>query len=364
MFEKEIKAIEEEIRKTPYNKATQKHIGMLKAKLARLKEAAEKEKTKSMGKAGLGFGLKKSGDATVLLIGLPSVGKSTLLNKITNAESKVADYEFTTLKVIPGMMEYKGAKIQILDVPGIVGGASKGKGRGKEILSMARAADLICLMLDATKDYNIQLKVIKQELYDAGFRLGEKLPDVKIYKEMRGGLKISSTVKLKKIDEETIKEILKEFRILNGEIIIREDITPDQLIDVLLGNRVYVPFTVIVNKTDLLKNPPKRPMDTDEMIFISAKDGKNIEKLKEMMWKKLNLMRLYMKKIGKEPDMNEPLIIKNGSTVKDVCIKLHKEFLENFDYARIWGKSAKFPGQNVGLEHKLNDEDIVEIHLK
>ncbi len=362
MFEKEIKAIEEEIRNTPYNKATQKHIGMLKAKLARLKEAAEREKTKS-SKGGKGFGLKKSGDATVLLIGLPSVGKSTLLNRITNAESKVADYEFTTLTVVPGIMEYKGAKIQIFDVPGIITGASKGRGRGKEILSIARAADLICLMLDVTKNYNTQLKIIKQELYDAGFRLGEKPPDVKIYKEMRGGLKVSSTVKLKKINEETIREILKEFRILNGEIIIREDITPDQLIDVLVGNRVYVPFLVIVNKIDLLENSSNLK-DAEDMIFISAKDGKNIEKLKETIWKKLNLMRLYMKKIGKEPDMNEPLIIKKGSTVKDVCIRLHKEFLENFDYARIWGKSAKFPGQNVGLEHKLNDEDIVEIHLK
>jgi ribosome-interacting GTPase 1 len=127
-----IAELEEEIKNTKYNKATQHHIGLLKARIARLKSDQEMHIKKSK-KSGPSYALRKSGDATVLFVGFPSVGKSTLLNQLTNAESKVGTYEFTTLDVIPGLMEHKGAKIQLLDVPGIIEGAAEGKGRGKEI---------------------------------------------------------------------------------------------------------------------------------------------------------------------------------------------------------------------------------------
>ena len=103
------------LRKRPYNKATSHHIGKLKAKLAKLKE--ESLQRSSGGTKGQGFHVKKSGDATVVLVGFPSVGKSTLLNNITNAESKVGAYQFTTLDIVPGVMEHKNAKIQVFDIP-------------------------------------------------------------------------------------------------------------------------------------------------------------------------------------------------------------------------------------------------------
>ena len=110
-IEEKIKDIEDEIQKTPYNKATSHHIGKLKAKLSKLKE--ESLQRSSGGHKGQGFHVKKTGDATVVLVGFPSVGKSTLLNEITNAESKVGAYQFTTLDIVPGVMEHKNAKIQV-----------------------------------------------------------------------------------------------------------------------------------------------------------------------------------------------------------------------------------------------------------
>src|SRR3989339_293735 len=147
-YNKQIKDLQDELRKTKYNKATQGHIGIVKAKIAQLKEKQESRTVKKTGKSEHGYSVRRSGDATVLLLGFPSTGKSTLLNKLTGAQSEVAAYAFTTLTVIPGIMEYKQAKIQILDVPGIVSGAASGKGRGKEVLAVIRNADLILIVVD------------------------------------------------------------------------------------------------------------------------------------------------------------------------------------------------------------------------
>ncbi len=144
-IEEEVRAIQEEIDKTQKNKATEHHLGRLKAKMARLKDDLIKQAMSKGGGAG-GYSVKKSGDATVTLVGFPSVGKSTLINKLTDAHSEVGAYEFTTLDVIPGVMEYNDAKIQVLDLPGLVKGAAAGRGKGREVISVIRACDLILLL--------------------------------------------------------------------------------------------------------------------------------------------------------------------------------------------------------------------------
>ena len=159
-YNEQIKELEDEISNTKYNKATQHHVGMVKAKIAKLRE--KQEKRASSKTAGSGFAVKKSGDASIVLIGFPSVGKSTLLNALTNANSKTAAYAFTTLTVVPGLMEYNHAKIQILDVPGIVEGAAKGIGRGREVLSMVQNSDLIIIILD--QNGKKQLPALLKEL--------------------------------------------------------------------------------------------------------------------------------------------------------------------------------------------------------
>ncbi len=352
-LEEKIREIEEEIRRTPYNKATQHHIGKLKAKLAKLKEELETRKSKRKSREG--FAIKKMGDATVIFVGFPSVGKSTLINKLTNVESKVGEYDFTTLVVIPGMLEYKGAKIQLLDLPGLIEGAASGRGRGREIISVARSADLIILMVDVFTYENIE--IIKKELYKMGIRLNEEKPKVKIKKKDRGGIKISSTVKLTKIDERTIKGILAEYKIHNAEVLIREDITIDRFIDALAKNRVYIPSITVVNKIDLLTEEKK----FDDALLISARKETNLDKLKDEIFEKLGFIRVYLKPQGGKPDLNEPMILKKGSTIENICRKLHKDFIRKFKYAKVWGSSVKFPGQRVGLEHKVEDGDIVTI---
>lgn len=357
-----ITKIEEEIKKTPYNKATSHHIGKLKAKLSKLKE--ESFKRSSSGVKGKGFHIKKSGDATVVLIGFPSVGKSTILNQLTNAESKIGAYEFTTLEIIPGIMEYNGAKIQVFDIPGIITGASKGKGRGREILSVARNSDLILIVLDV---FNPQhLNVIIEELQNIGIRVNESAPDVTVKKKKIGGIHLSSTVPLTHIDDKTIRSVLNEYGIHSADVLIRDDVTIDQLIDSMNTSCCYIPMLLIVNKIDLIDDEylQKLKSEMSNVLFIAADQGLHINKLKEEIFNKLELIRIYLKPQGRKADYNDPLIVRKYSTVEDVALKLHRDFVRNFRKARIWGSSVKFPGQKVGLDHVLHDEDVLRIIVK
>ena len=365
-IDEQIKKIEEEIRNTPYNKSTEQHIGRLKAKIAKLKEKKEKrEKGKSEG--GGGYDIRKEGDATVAFVGPPSVGKSTLLNKLTNAESEVANYHFTTLEVIPGIMEHNGAEIQLLDLPGLVEGASEGKGRGKEIISVTRNVDLLLIMGDV---YRKDVSGIVEELKSHGIRLNQKPPEIKIKGKDKGGLKITSTVDQEMIEEGTIKDILREFGYLNADVVLRSKIDTQDLIDYLSDNRVYLKAFPVINKIDLIDEGEKDNL-TDQLseqgftdpLLISAEDGRGLKKIKKRIFDELDFIRIFLRPQGEKAE-DEPMVLKKESTIEDVCRNLHTDFLEDFRYARIWGPTAKFPKQRVGLDHKLEEGDTVRIITK
>jgi small GTP-binding protein len=363
-----IKAIQEEIHKTQINKATEFHIGLLKAKIARLRKELEENthgRIVSSGGGQAGFDIRKTGDATIVLIGLPSVGKSTLLNSLTNAKSRIASYQFTTLTAVPGMMHYNGAKLQILDLPGIIEGASKGKGLGKRVLSVARNADLILIILDVFQPNH--LEVLKKELAEIGIKVDQKRPDVIVEKTSVGGVSVNILTEVH-ITENLIKEILRINGIHNCRIIIRESgLTDDQLIDILNGNRVYVPSLIVLNKIDLVNQGFIREVQSkigDNFIPISADANVNIDGLRSAIYEKLDFIRIYMRPKGQNADYDEPMIMRNGCTVKDLCNKVHRSMTRDFRFALVWGKSAKFDGQKVGLDHKLVDEDVITIVRK
>src|SRR5205807_8964624 len=122
-----------------------------------------------------------------------SGGKSPPRKATTEGTSAVGAYDFTTLDVIPGLLEHRGAKIQALDMPGLIRGASKGRGRGKEVLSVARGCDLILLMIDV---FETHVDVLEEELRLVGIRLNERPADVTLTKANRGGLRVNATVNL------------------------------------------------------------------------------------------------------------------------------------------------------------------------
>ena len=366
-LEEEIEDLREEIAETPYNKSTEAHIGRLKSKLAEKKEKLENQ---SSAGGGEGYHVEKSGDATVAFVGFPSVGKSTLLNSLTAAESEVGAYEFTTLNVNPGMLQYNGANIQLLDVPGLIEGAAHGRGGGQEVLSVVRAADLVVFVLSVFEIE--QYEKLKQELYNNKIRLDQEPPSVKIAKKGKGGIRVTSSVDLE-LSENVVEEVLREQGYVNADVTVREQLDIDRLVDGVMDNRVYLPSIVSVNKVDLIEpeyvetvkeNLREHDIDPEEAIFISAEEEKGLESLKEHIWEALGLMRIYMDKPGRGVDYEEPLVLPRGSTVEDACRHLGGELEQRFRFARVSGPSAKHDEQQVGMGHELADEDVLRLVVR
>jgi len=171
-----------------------------------------------------------------------------------------------------------------------------------------------------------------------------------------------------KVDLELAKAMIMEYGLVNADVVIREDVDQDQLVDVLAGNRIYINAVLAINKIDIsdetyLKEIRKKLKNWDPVLISAVKDI-GIDELKAKIFDKLELIRVYMKKQGEDADLDEPLIAKSGSTVGDVCDSMHYVFRQNFRYALVWGKSARFPGQMVGLEHRLADGDVLSVIIR
>lgn len=347
-----ISRVEKEIRDTPYDKSSEHHHGVLKAKLAKLKEELDGPMNKGGG-GGIGYAIKHSGDASVVLVGLPSVGKSTLLNRVTNADSKVGNYDFTTLGVVPGMMEYKGVKIQILDLPGIIEGAAGNKGFGRKVISVIRAADLVVLMTDIQR-LN-WLNVVGQELYNAGIRLNDVPPKIIVHKTHKGALQIIDPYN--SFSKEEISDIAQELGFDNAIIQLNEKISSiDRLIDGLLKKRKYMPAVKIITKMDLVKSSDFNKIP-EGVLKMCVDQNLGIEEFKERVWRGLGLVRVYLKKDRtSESDKKEPLIIKNTATLDQVLKRISSQMRDDVGKAYIWGKNARFPGQEVSFNFQVFDE--------
>ncbi|CAL1701399.1 unnamed protein product [Somion occarium] len=362
-----IKEVEDEMARTQKNKATSYHLGQLKAKLAKLRRELISPSTGGGGGGGLGFDVARTGIASVGFVGFPSVGKSTLMSKLTGTHSETSEIDFTTLTTVPGTVKVHGAPIQILDLPGIIEGANDGRGRGRQVIAVARTCNLIFIVLDVLKPLGDK-KLIESELEGFGIRLNKKPPNITVRRKDKGGIAITNTVPLTNIDHEEIKAVLSEYKMNNADVAIRQpNATADDLVDVVEGNRVYIPAIYVLNKIDAISIEEldllyKIPMS----VPISSKEWLNVDELVEKMWETLNLVRVYTKPRGQAPDYSQPVVLRRGKcTIEDFCNSIHKEIAKQLKYAVVWGASAKHTrGQKVGLEHVLEDEDVVHISKK
>jgi hypothetical protein len=305
--EEKIRYLEEMMSIVPKHKGTDHLRADLRRKLARLKDASE---TKKGSRQTSPFHIDKEGAGQVVLIGPTNAGKSALVAALTNANPDAAEYPFTTWTPTPGMMEVENVQIQLIDTPSLDREHVEG-----ELINLIRRADLILLVVD------LQAFPIEQ---------------------------IESTI-----------AFLEERRI-----------APLRLRERYAGERgfIFAPLLVVVNKCDDEKADEDfqvmcELMEEDwPLIPTSAAMERNFAELKQTVFERLEIMRIYAKPPGKEPDLSRPFVMKKGGTVEEFAGKVHKDFLENLKSARVWG-SAAHDGLMVSRDHVLRDGDVVELRI-
>jgi hypothetical protein len=244
--EEKIAALEEMIRLMPKHHGSEAALAQLKSRLAKLRKESAARGGRGGGHASA---IVKEGDAQVCLIGLTNSGKSYLLRELTDAEPEVAEHPYTTTKPEIGMMDYKGIKVQLVEIPSTF---------LPEYMAIARTSDRIALVI---KDENDKEKLL--QLLESNF----------------------------------------------------------------------------VRSKSLFVNPwTEQP-----------------EQIKERIWHSLGLIIVYSKKT------NTPMALHAGSTVKEFALRIHKDFVKNFRFARVWRNNRQ---TQAGLEYRLEDSDVVEIYTK
>lgn len=297
-----ITALEEMYRTIPKHKGTEKLCADIKQRLSKARRQLE-QSSRSM-KKGVSFHVPREGAAQVTLIGPPNSGKSSIINGFTNANAVVADYPYTTQRPLPGMFQWENVQFQLIDMPPL----------SEEffepwIPGLVRVCDmaLIVIGMDAVDQMDTVLTILDEY----------KIIPVPSYREADYH---SRTVKIPALTVATKMDL------------------PDA--DISL---------------DLLRES----LDRLPVITLSGHNPGDGHKLGRHIFEMLDLVRVYTKAPGKEPDLTHPVILRKGSTLLDVTSEIHKDFADEMKYARVWG-SGKFDGQKIQKDYSIEEGDVFE----
>ena len=303
-----VACLEEYISAIPKHKGTDKLRADLRKRLSKLKAASQTRK--GVSRRDSAFRIEREGAGQVVVVGPANVGKSALVASLTNATPEVADYPFTTWTPTPGMMPVENIQIQLVDTPPLNRDFVE-----LELLDLIRKSDLILLVVDLQTDPVQQLEstiAFLQEHRIVPLRLKDR------YTEQRRLTFKPLLVLANKSDDEDSDEVFEIFR---------------QLLE-----------------------------DDWPLLPVSAVTGRNLERLKQAVFERLEVIRVYSKAPGKEPDLSAPFVLNKGSTVVEFARNVHQDFFEKLKSARVWG-SAVYDGQMVQRDYVLHDGDVVELRI-
>ena len=312
------------------------------------------------------FHVPRSGDAQVAFLGLTNSGKSALVATLTNAHLEVSDYPFTTQVPGPGMLRHKGAAIQLVDTPAIVPGLAGGAGPGQRLVQLIRAADAIAIVVDLAQEPLEQMKVVCRELAAANVVLLPRPVRTVLEPKGKGGIKFRGAG-ITKGERIAASRMLAEHGVVHAEVIIRSEFSPDELAAGLARRRL-MPALIVGNKNDV-------PGAGDALALLRAHyaeyvvvdvnflDEANFDQLRTSVFDILGLVRVYVLERPAADAPRTTLILPRSTSIGDVLDRVRPARNEQVPLARAWGLSVKYPGQSVGLEHLVDDGDLIHLQF-
>jgi small GTP-binding protein len=366
-----LQRMEEFLSLCPKHKGTLKLRGQIKKQMSVLRKEIEEKKRKKAGKGGPKFFIEKEGAAQIVIIGLTNVGRSSLLSAVTNAKVEVSANPYTTREPVPGVMNYEDIQFQMIEAPALMEGSADGRAWGLQTLALARNANGLILMVDLSQDPVEQLSLILSELDKARIMVSKPKARVEIERKYMGaGLRIILLGRLVDCTMRNVEELLRSYRITDAVVKISGDATLDDVEEAVFGSVTYKPAVIVANKMDSQDSEAKLKLlhvfngNKLPILPVSCTNKTDLEKLGETLFTMLDIIRVYTKEPSEKTFSNKPFILKKGATVYDLAKNIHSDFSRSFSFAKIWGKRLVFSPQRVGSAFVLEDEDIVEIHLK
>jgi ribosome-interacting GTPase 1 len=370
---KKVQAFQEFLSAIPKHKGNEHLRAQIKTKIATLKDEIAAQRGRSGGRSS--WTVEREGAAQVMIFGPTNVGRSSLLRALTKAQPTVAEYEFTTQRPIPGMLLFEDIQFQLIELPAPLLNRDGGYDVQPEVTELLRTCDGLLLVFELSSDPVSQFRSIARALEDIRISIRKPSSRVEIVREKGSGeIRIATSGTQIATNPDEIRELLRTYGIKNALIRVYGDVTIEDVEDAILENvTVYKPCIMIGNKLDLaftkeaslnFEQEIHEHLPLLPVLLTSCLTGQGLPKVGEQIFNCLGLVRVYTKEPNQSKTSDHPFVVREGTTVKELARSIHSDLAERYRYSRIWGPTSKFPGERVGPEHILGDQDIVEIHAE
>ncbi len=349
----------------PKHKGTEKMEKFIKRRMAELREEIERRKARKKSRGPTLF-VEKRGAAQLALVGYTNSGRSTILASLTNARVEVSSNPFTTLRPVEGMMEFKGAQIQVVETPPLIQGGQGGP--SNLAIAIAGNADVLGLVVNALEDPSSQVDELIGLLESRGISLERPSGRVRI-RRSRAAPTIIIVNKGKILDgnERDVRKLLSSYGIDRAWVEIEGKVTLEDVEEAVFGEKKYKPFIVFITRTDLLRATSviegieQKYGDKAVMIIPFPRGLPSKDEIGEAIIRELGLIRVFTKSRNEKKPSDRAVILSRGSTVLDLAGIIHQSFRERFRYAKVWSDRLPYSPMKVGPDFILEDMDIVEI---